>query len=75
LDDPRKHLDARDQLDDQPITTEEEVALIVESTTLEMLLSEVPKIWRSGRQTIGVITDKLAGTPRSMAARAIGTTC
>ncbi len=33
--------------------------MLIEATALEMLLSEIPEIWKDGRHNVGAINEKL----------------
>lgn len=57
--DPRKHLKTLDARLDEPVSPEVEADLLIQATALEMVLSEVPEIWKDGRQNIGAINEKL----------------
>jgi hypothetical protein len=57
--DPRTHLKALDARLDEPISTDVEAELLIEATALEMVLSEIPEIWKDGRQNVGAINEKL----------------
>jgi hypothetical protein len=57
--DPRKHLERLDARLDEPMSSDVEVELLIEATALEMVLSEIPEIWKDGRQNVGAINEKL----------------
>lgn len=57
--DPRNHLERLEARLDEELSPAVETDLLVEGTALEMVLSEIPEIWKNGRQNIGAITEKL----------------
>jgi hypothetical protein len=57
--DPRKHLEALDARLDEPLSPDVEADLLIEATALEMVLSEIPEIWKEERQNLGAINEKL----------------
>lgn len=57
--DPRKHLEEINRRLSETLASEIEAELIIESSALEMVRSEIPEIWRDGRQNIGAIEEKL----------------
>jgi len=59
--DPRTHLNAinaRLPLDG-PISCDEEADLLIETTAMEMVLNEIPEIWKSGRLDVGGRDERL----------------
>jgi hypothetical protein len=57
--DPRKHLDAINTRLEGPISSDEEADLLIEMTAMEMVLNEIPEIWKNGRLEIGGIDERL----------------
>lgn len=56
--DPRKHLKELEARLDQP-ASDVQLDVLLEATAVEMVLDEVPEIWKDGRQNIGAINDRL----------------
>jgi hypothetical protein len=57
--DPRKHLERLEARLDEELSPEVEADLLIEGTAIEMVLNEIPEIWKNGRQNIGAINEKL----------------
>ncbi|WP_147447595.1 hypothetical protein [Solirubrobacter pauli] len=56
--DPRKHLEALEARLDEPASAVD-LDLLLDATAVEMVLEEVPEIWKDGRQDVGAINDRL----------------
>jgi hypothetical protein len=59
--DPRKHLEGLRARLHEPaaFSADAENALLLEGTAVEMILHEIPEVWRNGPQTVGAISEKL----------------
>lgn len=57
--DPRKHLEEMRRRLSETLAHELEAQLLIESSALEMVLSEIPDIWANGKQDVGAIEEKL----------------
>lgn len=57
--DPRDHVEKLEEHLDNSLNPEAQAELLVEMTALEMVLSQIPEIWKPGRHTIGAVNASL----------------